>query len=46
MELGFIIMLALVIPFIVVWPVLIWAGAIKSLYTLIRGRVKEKAVAH
>jgi len=46
MELGFIIVLALVVPFIIIWPLLVWAGAIKSLYTLIRERVKEKAVAH
>jgi len=45
MELGFIIMLALVVPFIIIWPVLIWAGAIRSLYTLIRDRIKQRAIA-
>ncbi len=46
MELGIIIMIALVVPFVAIWPLLIWAGAIKSLYTLIRSRVREKAIAH
>ena len=46
MELGFILLLVLVVPFIIVWPALIWAGAIKGLYMLIRERAKARATAH
>jgi len=45
MELGFIILLVLVVPFIILWPALIWAGAVKSLYSLVRDRVRQKAGA-
>lgn len=46
MELGFIILLVLVIPFVVLWPALIWAGAVSSLYMLIRDKVRRRAAAH
>jgi hypothetical protein len=46
MELGFILLLVLVVPFIIIWPALIWAGVIKGLYTLMRTRVKARAAAH
>lgn len=46
MELGIIILIALVVPFVAIWPLLIWAGAVKILYSLIRGKVREKAIAH
>ena len=45
MEPGFIILLALVVPFMILWPALIWAGAIKSLCSLIRDRISQKARA-
>ncbi len=43
MEPGFIILLALVVPFVILWPALIWAGAIKILYDLVRERIYQKA---
>ncbi len=46
MELGFIILLALAIPIVVIWPLLIWAGAIRGLYMLVRDKVRGRAKAH
>jgi hypothetical protein len=43
MEVGFIILMALAIPIVVIWPLLIWAGALKSIYQLVRNRVRGKA---
>jgi len=45
MEVGFIILLALAIPIVVIWPLLIWAGAIRSIYQLVRNRARSKATA-
>jgi len=45
MEPGFIILLVLVVPFVILWPALIWAGAAKSLFRLVRDRMREKASA-
>jgi hypothetical protein len=45
MELGFIILLAIAIPIVVVWPLLIWAGAIRGIYMLFRDRVRGRAKA-
>ncbi len=45
MGIGFIILLVLVVPFIILWPALIWAGAFTSLYRLVRDRVRKKALA-
>ena len=42
---GFIILLALAIPIVVIWPLLIWAGAIRGIYQLIRNRARNKAPA-
>jgi hypothetical protein len=46
MESGFILLLVLVVPFIIFWPALVWAGAIKGLYLLAREKAKARAVAH
>jgi hypothetical protein len=43
MDLGFIILLAIAIPIVVVWPLLIWAGAIRGIYMLVRGKVRGRA---
>jgi hypothetical protein len=43
MEPGFIILLVLVVPFVLLWPLLIWAGAITSLYAMLRSRLGRKA---
>ncbi len=43
MELGFIILLTLAAPFVILWPALIWAGAIKSLYSLLCDRTRQSA---
>jgi hypothetical protein len=45
MEWGFIILLVLVIPFMLLWPALIWAGAVSSLYMLIRDKVRRRTAA-
>ena len=45
MEWGFIILLALAIPIVIIWPLLIWAGAIRGLYMLVRGKVRGRAKA-
>lgn len=45
MEPGFIILLVVIVPFVILWPALIWAGAIASLYSRIRNRVSQKAKA-
>jgi len=46
MEWGFIILLALAIPIVIIWPLLIWAGAINGIYQLFRNRVRGRAKAH
>ena len=46
MEWGFIILLALAIPIVIIWPLLIWAGAIRGLYVLVRDKVRGRAKAH
>ena len=43
MDMGFIILLALAIPIVVIWPLLIWAGAIRGIYQLVRNRARSKA---
>lgn len=43
MEIGFIILMVLAVPIVVVWPLLIWAGAFRSIYQAIRNRAKSKA---
>jgi len=45
MEVGFIVLMALAIPIVVIWPLLIWAGAIRSIYQAVRNRIKSKATA-
>ncbi|MCJ7769848.1 MAG: hypothetical protein MUO92_05210 [Dehalococcoidales bacterium] len=45
MEWGFIILLALAIPVVIIWPLLIWAGAIRGLYMLVHDKVRERAKA-
>jgi len=45
MEVGFIILMVLAIPVVVIWPLLIWVGAARGLYQAIRNRVKSKATA-
>jgi hypothetical protein len=45
MELGFILLMVLIVPFMLLWPALVWAGAICSLYRLIRHRVRYKVPA-
>ena len=45
MEVGFIILMVLAIPIVVIWPLLIWAGAIRTIYKAVRNRVRGKATA-
>jgi hypothetical protein len=45
MEVGFIILMALAIPIVLIWPLLIWAGALRSIYKSIRAKAKAKAMA-
>lgn len=45
MEMGFIILLALAIPIVIIWPLLIWTGTIRSIYHLARSRMRGKATA-
>jgi len=45
MDLGFILLIALVIPFVILFPVLIWAGVVSGLYALIRDKVRRKSAA-
>jgi hypothetical protein len=45
MEVGFIILIALAVPIVVIWPLLIWLGVIRSIYQLVRNRVRGKATA-
>ena len=42
---GFIILLALAIPIVVIWPLLIWAGALRGIYQLVRNRSRGKTPA-
>ena len=42
MEVGFIILLALAIPIVVIWPLLIWVGAVRGIYQLVHNRVRGK----
>ena len=43
MKLGFIILLTLAVPFVIIWPALLWAGTIKSLYSLLCGWTRQSA---
>jgi hypothetical protein len=43
MEVGFIILMALAVPIVVIWPLLIWAGAMRSLYKTLKSRAKSRA---
>lgn len=45
MEIGFIILVVLAVPIVVIWPLLIWAGAFRSIYQAIRNRARNKATA-
>jgi hypothetical protein len=45
MEVGFIILIVLAIPIVIVWPLLIWVGAARGLYQAIRNRIRSKATA-
>ncbi len=45
MEWGFIILLVLIVPIVIVWPLLIWCCAIKGLFCCIRDRKRKKAPA-
>lgn len=45
MEVGFIILLVLAIPIVLIWPLLIWAGAIRGIYKTVRSKAKAKATA-
>jgi len=46
MEWGFIILLILAVPIVIIWPLIIWAGAITGIYQLVRNRVRGRARAH
>jgi len=39
MEIGFIILLFLAIPIVIIWPLLIWIGVLVSLYKLARKKI-------
>lgn len=43
MEWGFIILLVLAIPIVIIWPLIIWAGAIIGVFQLVRDRLRGKA---
>jgi len=43
MEWGFIILMVLAIPIVIIWPLLIWAGAVRGIYQLVRNRVRGRA---
>ena len=45
MDTGFIILLALAIPIVVIWPLLIWGGAVVSVIKTVRAKAKSKASA-
>lgn len=45
MEAGFIRLLVLVVPFVILGPALIWAGTSQSLYRPAHDRRREKAAA-
>ncbi len=45
MEWGFIILLVLAVPIVIIWPLLIWAGAMSGIYQIIRSKVRGKATA-
>jgi hypothetical protein len=45
-EWGFIILLVLAVPIVIIWPLLIWAGAMSGLYQLIRNKVRGRATAN
>jgi hypothetical protein len=46
MEWGFIILLVLAVPIVIIWPLIIWAGAISGIYQLVRNRIRGRANAH
>jgi hypothetical protein len=43
MKLGFIILLTLAVPSAIIWPALLWAGAIKSLYSILCDRTRQSS---
>jgi len=45
MEWGFIVLLVLAVPIVIIWPLLIWAGAMSGLYQLFRKKVRGRATA-
>lgn len=45
MEVGFIILMALAIPIVLIWPILIWAGALRSIYKSIKAKAKARTMA-
>jgi hypothetical protein len=42
MEIGFIILMVLAVPIVIIWPLLIWGGAVMGLYQAIRKRARSK----
>lgn len=46
MEWGWIVLLVLAAPFVIVWPALIWGGVIVRLYKLVSERARRKATAN
>lgn len=43
MEWGFIVLLLLAVPIVIIWPLIIWAGAIIGVFQLVRDRIRGKA---
>ena len=43
---GWILLLVLIFPFAILWPLLIWGGAIISLHQLIRDKVWRRVMVH
>ena len=39
MEVGFIILLFIAIPIVIIWPLLIWVGVLVSMYKLAKEKV-------
>jgi len=46
MEWGFIILLILAVPIVIIWPLIIWAGAIIGVFQIVRDRIRGKAHAN
>ena len=44
MEAGFIILIVLVAPILIIWPMIIWANALRGIFKLIFRKPRSQAV--